>query len=144
MNQKQITNLIKLNHELKQNEAKQITAIKSIIIGSSTFLLLSPIYLSSINETNLPIAILSFLEIGSIYLPIRGIKTIIKEKQKMVLTRKKISNQKLDDNLENIHTAYYIVRKDINNRVKKEEKSKRYKKLKKLEKEMNKFCNEFL
>lgn len=141
MRQKQTVNLIRLNHQLHQEREKQTTAIEKVIIGSSSFLLLTPIYLSSMNEATLPMAILSLLEIGSIYLPVKGIQTILKTRKKMTLTKNEIKAQKNDPNLQDIQNAYQLVMRDIHNRTNSEKKDV---KLKKIEKEVHKLYRQTL
>lgn len=135
MKQKQMANLVKLNHQLHHEKQKHITAIEQVIVGSSSFLLLTPVYFSNINETSLPIAILSLLEIGSIYLPIKGIHTILKTKKRMVLTKSEINHQKKNTDLQDIENAYQLVMQDIHNKTSNEKKGI---KLKKIEKEIYK------
>lgn len=141
MKSKQITNLVKLNHQLNQEREKQTTAIEKVIIGSSSFLLLTPIYLGSMSEATLPIAILSLLEVGSIYLPIKGIQTILNTRKRMILTKQEIKDQKKDTNSEEIQNAYQLVIRNIQTRGKSEKKKT---KMKKMEKELHKLYKQTL
>ena len=84
------------------------------------------------NEENIPIAILSFLEIGAIYLPLKGIKDMLQAKQEMKITRKQIKKQQKITPSEDIMSAYTIIREDLDQKIRTETKNTKIEKLKKL------------
>lgn len=128
-NQKKI---ISLRQKLIKSSEKQSSAIKNTIIGTSSLLFITPICVLSMNEENIPIAILSFLEIGAIYLPLKGIKDMIQAKQEMKITRKQIKKQQKITPSEDIMSAYTIIREDLDQKIRTETKNTKIEKLKKL------------
>lgn len=128
-NQKKI---ISLRQKLIKSSEKQSSAIKNTIIGTSSFLFITPICVLSMNEENIPIAILSFLEIGAIYLPLNGIKDMLQTKQEMKITRKQIKKQQKITPSEDIMSAYTIIREDLDQKIRTETKNTKIEKLKKL------------
>lgn len=90
-------NNIKLNNQLNCYNNQKITAIKKIYMGSSAFLITTPMYVNTINIEDLPIIVITLLEIGLITIPIKGIIDIIKTSHNIKLIKEDINKNAINN-----------------------------------------------
>lgn len=105
----------------KINDYKDLktTGIQNIIIGTSAITLLTPIYISNVHEENISTIILTLFGVGFIYLPLDGIKKIIKANYKMKL----IKNQEINNKSNYIDNTCYLKQENKNKNIKKKIKT---------------------
>lgn len=83
----------------KEYEDLKAAGIQNIIIGTSAITFLAPIYISNIDKESIPSIALTLIGVGIVYLPINGIKQIMKASAKMQLTKNNNTNINIDKTL---------------------------------------------
>ena len=129
-----------IRKKINDSKIKKAEMVKNIIVGSSSLLLLTPIYLANMNEESIPTAIFTAIEIGALYIPIKAIKTIRCEKRNLKLYKKELNNTPISKEQIKINDAYRIVIDDIKEQEKITPDVKKKQKLNKLRKKVNSIC----
>lgn len=87
-------NKIDIRKKINDSKLREVEMIKKIVLGGSSFLLLTPIYLVSMNEESIPTAIFTALEMGTLYIPLNAIKILREEKKNLKLYEEQLNNMK--------------------------------------------------
>lgn len=132
-----MNNFDKLNKKLNNYNNEKLNAIKNLYIGSATLLATTPICIYNMNIENLPIIIMTVLEIGAISIPIINIKNIVNSSKNIKLIKNKMKKKELSS--KEIEQAYKIVQSNLDDKINDELQKGKRKKLIKLRNNISKY-----